>query len=98
MAMPAPTPVVPSRSRSTRVSKMRRSDSLVSAWARAAQFLQKLLLGLRLQACENGIGREQIGDIHQESRWCAENLVRPCPGGPAQKRRVHRPVPRQSQS
>ena len=32
------------------------------------EFLQQLLLGLRLQAWQNGIGREQIGDVHQESR------------------------------
>jgi hypothetical protein len=32
------------------------------------KFLQQLLLGLRFQARQNGIGREQVGDVHQESR------------------------------
>jgi hypothetical protein len=32
------------------------------------KFLQQLLLGLRFEAWKNGIGREQVGDVHQESR------------------------------
>ena len=101
MAMPVPTPVVPRRSRSTRVSKMRRSDRRDQAVrARAASSCSNCLLELRFHPCDE---RHRA----RADRRCSS--TDPCPPenrphtgrggvirlprlrGSAQKRRVHRP-------